>query len=364
MKDLIAPENLSPIELAKRLMNFKGMAASSRDFEKIKNHLVPSHALERINQIVKGLEQEDEFAVLCRVMETCTSLSRIDQNPIIRGEEKSPDFLATFEPGCSVTGKTRDNIRLKYNCLIEVKSCKAKKFKISEKDLKRRKSYAMRYKLPLVFAVRFTLFESHSYWILVESSRLEKQGRKIEIDSLVGNLGPALFDDYGVFTHPQLCFAHYYDNISNKNGIRHQVHGVLFRTTMLLPDQDPIDINEEHSVLINAFIDAFDFEQLHIEKSGSITVVVSNIGNQMRFLGDLVYRVNNLAREESGTPTYDATRVISSIDSHSAKPALITRSMIEHAIYLLNRHVIVMFKIGIGERDEQEKILRSLARNS
>jgi hypothetical protein len=176
------------------------------------------------------------------------------------------------------------------------------------------------------------------------------------------DLGPVLFDDYGVFTHPQLCFAHYYDSASEKQGIRHQEHGVLFRTTMLLPDQEPIDIDEQDSVLINAFIDAFDFKQLHIESGGSVSVVVSNIGSQMRFLGDLVYRVNNLAREEDGAPVYEATRVVSSIDSQSAKPALITRSMIEHAIHLLNRRVMVMFKMGIGEPEQQEKTLKSLAR--
>lgn len=362
MKDLISPENLSPIQLAKKLMNFKGMASSTGDFEQIKSQLVPDEILERVNQIVKGLEQEDEFAVLCRVMETCTSLSRIDQNPIVSGDEKAPDFLATFESGCSVTGKNKNEIKAKYHCFIEVKSCKGKRFKISEKDLKRRKSFSDRYKIPLVFAIRFTLFEGHCYWILIESNKLSKQGRKVEIDSLVGNLGPVLFDDYGVFTHPQLCFAHYYDASSKEKGIRHKKYGVLVRTNMLLPNQEPIEIDEENSVLINTFIDAFDFKQLYFEKGNNITVVVSSIGSQMRFLSDLIYRVNNLAREENGEPVYDATRVVASVDSKNISPLLFTRSMIEHAIYLLNRKEMVLFKISIGEPKNQEKVLKSLAR--
>ncbi|MBD3844016.1 MAG: hypothetical protein IE909_19495, partial [Campylobacterales bacterium] len=60
MKEFISPDGISPIELAKRLMHFKGMTGSKVDFETIKKQLVPSESLERVNQIVRGLEQEDE----------------------------------------------------------------------------------------------------------------------------------------------------------------------------------------------------------------------------------------------------------------------------------------------------------------
>lgn len=362
MKNLIASDKLSPIELAKRVMNFKGLADSKSDFDKIKGQLVPEDCLARVDQIIKGLEQQDEFAVLCKVMGTCESLTRIDQNPVIETSEIAPDFLASFKPGCSVQGLHKKDINVTYNCFIEVKSCKAKKFKISEKDLKSRMQFAQRFGLPLVFAIRFTLFASHCYWILIESEKLSRQGRKVEVDSLIGNLSPVLFDDYGLYTHPSLRFIHYYDSSPGKSGIRHKNCGVLFKTYMLLPDKQPIEIEENNSVLINAVLDSFEFQVVQEEKDGNITAIISSIGNQMRFLSDMVYRVNNLAREENGKPVYDATRVVSRLDSSSSKSMLITRDMVEHAVRLLNSKEMALFKMGIGEPKTQEKILRALGR--
>ncbi len=362
MKNLIATDKLSPIELAKRVMNFKGLAESKSDFEKIKGQLVPENYLERVDQIIKGLEQQDEFAVLCKLMGTCDSLVRIDQNPIIETEEIAPDFLASFKPGCSVQGLNKKDINVTYNCFVEVKSCKANKFKISAKDLKARIQFAQRFGLPLVFAIRFTLFEGHCYWILIDSKQLSRQGRRVEIDSLIGNLSPVLFDDYCIYTHPALHFIHYYDGSSDKSGIRHKTHGVLFKTYMILRDQQPIEIEEQHSVLINALLDSFDFQPVQQEKDGTITAIISHIGNQMRFLSDMVYKVNNLARAENGDPVYDATRVVCRLDSKNSKPWLITREMVEHAVRVLNSKELGLFKVGIGEPKQQEKILRALGR--
>jgi hypothetical protein len=126
MKELLDHSKLSPVELAKHLMTFKSLAKTKKDFEKLKNEIIAGEKLERINQIISGLEQEDELAVLCKLMNTCDSISKIEQSPIIQNDEIAPDFLASFTPGCTVTGKAKKDINVTFNCFIEVKSSKKK----------------------------------------------------------------------------------------------------------------------------------------------------------------------------------------------------------------------------------------------
>jgi len=362
MKDLIS-SNISPIELAKRVINLKGLVDSNTDFEKIKEQLVPKPHWERVNQIIRGLEQEDEFAILCKIMGTCESLTKIDQNPIIESDEKAPDFLASFRPGCAVQGLRAQDINVSYNCFIEVKSCKNEKFRISEKDLASRNKFTQRFRLPLVFAIRFTLFENHCYWILIESKKLAEQGRKVEIDSsFTSSLSPVLFDDYFLLPHPDLHFIRYYDSNSPKNGRRHGHYGILSKTYMVLSDKKIFEIEDENSLLVNAVLDGIGLDTVQVKTERNITAVILTIGNKMCLLSDMVYQVNNLARKETGEPVYDATRIVSRLDSPNDKPKLITREMVEHAVLLLNLKEMVLFKIGIGEPKKQEKILRSLAR--
>lgn len=361
MKEFIDSEKLSPIEIAKNVISLKGLTDTSQNFDAIKRAIIPEGEIDHINQIIKGLEQEDEFAVLCKIMETCDSISKIGQNPIIGNEEIAPDFIVSFRPGCSVQGLSKDKIGVIYNCFIEVKSCKKKKFRISAKDLKARKKFAQRFGMPLVFAIRFTMFEGQCYWILVEANRLETQGRKLDVTDLIGNLSSVLFDDYGLFTHPQLHFVHYYSKAPELEGIMHKDYGVLAKTVVLLPNCDPIEI-DENSIIVNAIIDCFDFKTVHVESDNNITAVVSHIGSQMRFLSDMIYRVNNLARNENGESIYDASRIISRIGSSADKPILITRKIVEYAVHYLNSRKLMLFKMGIGDPKEQEKILRSLER--
>ena len=94
LKELIAKSNLSPVQLAKSIKSLKSITESHAEFEQFKKEFIPEERLDRITQIIVGLEQEDEFAILCRLMETCQSLVGIDQTPVVANDtEKAPDFL-------------------------------------------------------------------------------------------------------------------------------------------------------------------------------------------------------------------------------------------------------------------------------
>ena len=147
---------------------------------------------------------------------------------------------------------------------------------------------------------------------------------------------------------------------NNLEGIEHQEYGVLVKTGILIPDIDPIILDDNISVLANAVLDNFDFKTTQVESEDNITCVISHIGSQARFLSDMIYRINNLARDESGDKVYDPTRIVSRIDSENDKPTLITREMVEYVVSYLNQKEMMFFKMTIGEQKQQEKILRSL----
>ena len=152
MQDIIERSKLSPVQLAKCLKSVKSIAESRQEFEAFVRTSIPENKRDRVVQIIQGLEHEDDFAILCRLMGTCEALVRLDQTPLIdNGSQNAPDFLATFRPGCHVMGKSKDAIDLRYNCFVEVKSCKDQSLKISKKDLAVRARFAQQYGLPLIF---------------------------------------------------------------------------------------------------------------------------------------------------------------------------------------------------------------------
>lgn len=354
---------LSAVEMAKSISPLQGLANSRKEFDAIKATLVPGDQLGRINQILSGLEQEDEFAIFCKVMGTCESISRLDQSPIIKSSEKGADFLASFRPGIASKGLDRDAVGVTVNCFVEVKSCSKKRFKITKNDLNSRKAYAARFGLPLIVAVRFLLFGQQTLWVLMEAGALERQGRHIDCTDLTHSLTQVLFDDYGLYTHPALNVIHYYDTSSDVPGIRHHEYGALTKTVVVLPNEELFEIPEDMTLFVSILLQSYEQEVTQVERSDNLTVTVSYYGGQMRLLSDIVYSSNYLAKTEDGEMAYDPRRTIARLDSERSA-ALINREMMEHAALLLNSREVVMFKIGIGNSDHQEKVLKSFKKNS
>lgn len=362
MKNILTSPKLSPIELAKRINIFRSLTDTKQDFDKIKESLVPQEHAERVNQIIRGLEQEDEFVILCRLMGACESISKIDQNPIIKSKEKAPDLLVSFHPGCSVRGLAKADIKGKFSCFVEVKSCIKKQYKISANDLKARTDFAARFKLPLIFAIRFTLFQGQSYWIILDSKKLNEQGRKVEVSQVVGTLGSVLLNDYCLFTHPQLHLMQYFSSNTDKISIIHKDYGILVKTVLYIPNVEPIVLDDIKSVFVNAIFENFEMNSVKIEQENDITCVISHVGAQARFLSNIIYKINNLSIDENGDKVYDPTRFVSRLDSETDRPALFTRDLVEKVIGFLNRYNAVFSKISIGDPKQHEKILRSYMR--
>lgn len=357
MEQYLNSSKLSPIEMAKHLISLKSFTNKKFDFDKVKEALVPHDKIGRVNQIIYGLEQEDEFAILCKLMGTCESLTKIGQNPLIQNNEIAPDLMGSFLPKSSVDKDKTDSFE--YKCFIEVKSCKKKFFKISAKDLKRRVAFAERYKMPLIFAVRFTAFDSNGIWAIVDSINLFKNKRRIQISDILDGMKTVLLDDYGIYSDPHLHVAHYYDS-NLQEGMKHKKYGVLVKTVILLPDQEPISIEGKNASLISFFIGMFDGEVAKVESENNITCEVVYIGSQLKILSDIMFQINRQVIDEDGNYDFDASKVMSLLDSKDGKYPLLTREMVEYSIFYLNSKYPMFHPMGLGEEKNRKSMLRNL----
>ena len=352
---------LSPIELAKSVAGLAGLADTRSEFEELKQQYVPSELAPRVDQVLDGLAQEDEFAVLCKAMGTCSSIVKLDQSPIIQNGEIPADFLASFSPGVAVCGLTSKQQGGTFSCLIEVKSCAKKRFKISNKDLQSRRRFAKRYGLPLVFAIRFREFDSGCLWVWEGADHLERTGRIVEATDLLASLGTVLLDDYCWMPTPAFHFINYYNTEASSGSPRHHEYGYCIATYLLFPGSDPVAVPDQYRTLVAAVLAAYDHDTVQIERDGPSSAVVSRIENQMRPLSSIIYFINHLASDPDGAPAFDARRLVSRLDG-ATKPTLVTREMVEFAIGLMNGSGPAFFRVALMNPEKQRKTLAKLTR--
>ena len=90
--------NVSGVELAKRIKEIKGITDAA-SFQDVLKRLVPQEKIPTVERIISGLSQEDDFALLCKMLNCCSSITPLNQTPIIAENELTPDFQITFHPG-------------------------------------------------------------------------------------------------------------------------------------------------------------------------------------------------------------------------------------------------------------------------
>lgn len=348
--------HVSPIELAKTVRSIKGVSRNEFDFLELSENLIPKEYHERVFQILDGTEQEDEFAIFCKLMGTCVSLNRIDQNPLIRSDATAPDFIGIFSPRSSFKSLP-DNFSGKFRCFIEVKLSQKKFFKISKNDLQSRQLYARNFGLPLLFVIKFKPFHRSGIWLVIDSNELMSRGRKVSISDVVDSHTAILFDDYVVVTSSGLEVVSSYRKQATGRRLLHRDHGELVETILRLSNGESIRVDGDNEVLVNAVLDCFDFNQISVTQSGDLTTVISSIGDQARLFGDIVYRFNNLAKNEDGSNVYDAARAIASSDSKTAPMLLFDRRYVEYVFRLLNSRGQMMKFANIGESNKNYRRL-------
>jgi len=338
-------KDVSDVELAKRIKEIKGVA-SKDSYEIILKQLVPPEKVDTINRIISGLSQEDEFALLCKMLECCSSITPLNQTPIANEDEITPDFQATFHPASFLSGVSSYESP-PFKCMIEVKSTEKLKFKCSRTDIARRKKFADRYNLPLMYAIRFTAAKDHAYWIVVSADDLYDKNR-IDTSDYVDSIGQLLFDNYSIMTNSSYTFVRRYSKDKKGIGEHHEQLGEL-QSVELISKEGKIYRPEPMDALILAMLyGVFGSTASYTETYQGESVVYSGF-RLMNFLTllDAVYYLNNIISDGEGNKYYDPVRAIANMDSATNPTMLIKRSLLEGVIRRTNLSCENFFLFGV-----------------
>ncbi|WP_124479418.1 hypothetical protein [Burkholderia stagnalis] len=337
--------DVSDVELAKRIKELKGITPTAT-FEMILKQLVPEDKIQTVERIISGLSQEDEFALLCKMLNCCSSITPLNQTPIVDEDEITPDFQATFHPGSFLSGVSSLDAPA-FNCMIEVKSTEKLKFKSSRSDIEKRRRFAARYNLPLLYAIRFTAVKHHAFWVVVSADDLYDKNR-IDTSSYVDSLGQLLFDNYSIMVNSSYTLVRRYSK--NKAGIgeKHETLGELQSLDLVNGDGKAYRPSSKDSLVLamlyNIFADTKSYTETHNDES----VVYSGF-ELMRLLTlmDAVYYLNNIISDADGNKYYEPVRAMANLDSPTNPTMIIDRSVVEGVIRRVNEVCHNFFLFGI-----------------
>lgn len=304
----------SKIEIAKALKAISSVS-SKNQIEKIINLFSESED-DKIyfERAIRGLSEEDEFALLTRLMNTATSIIGLEQRPILEGEYIIPDFFVSFKPHCTIKRKSNDDFK-EYKCLVEVKSTGRDKFKLGGSQLQKLRNTADKIGLPLIIAVRFINFQEHALWAFIKDDR-NTTSINVTYNDCIKGVRHILWDEYGILLNPTLTVIMEFHTNSVKNTVAHKDYGRQEKLILRTSEKEIIIEKIEIQVLYSAFLECFNLKA-KAEERVSDTVYLQYLTPEISLttLADIVYRINNIATNEDGTTYYDASRILVRLDS-------------------------------------------------
>jgi hypothetical protein len=337
--------SIPKIEIAKALKAVKAILPGDQ-FEKVKEIIAPPLQLDTTREMA-GLTEEDEFALMCRLMGTTTHLTPLGQTPVFEGDYIVPDFLARFQPGCLLRGWNRQQ-NAGFRCFIEVKSTTQNHFQTGGRALKGRRAFADIFGLPLLFAIRFVRFQDSALWVIVEDSDRTKNNFKATLADLIEGARPVLWDEFAYMVIPGTYCRVVYSSQSIGSNVVHPTYGEQV-TFEVVSGTDGASFSGTDAFLASAFFEGFSLKQVHNETHGGMTEVFYEPLYMSCFVADLVYRMNRLPRDEAGVTTYDPSKLLVAFQGKK-QPPVVTRNMVE----TIGRTLVskkVLYVLGIGDEE-------------
>jgi len=278
----------------------------------IENALVPSGSAPAVESTIRGLSEEDEFALMCRLMGTTTHLVPLEQRPILPGDYLVPDFLVRFQPGCSTDGFTSEDSS-GFRCFIEVKSTKKDRYRIGGSRLRRLRNLADEFELPLLFAVRFLMFERNALWVIVEDSNREASSLTVTPEDWLNGIRHILWDESWYMLMPGIHFIFVFDLKYDGLGVGHHEYGTM--TELRITDgKKTASYRDSEATIYAAFLEAFGLEEVEARRQDSITYQMLVPRLPVCSMTDAVYSFNRLPCNEEGTSVYDASKMLAQLD--------------------------------------------------
>lgn len=321
-------DSVSRIELAKALKAIQAVTAPEQ-FAQIFSIISPAEDASAIQRAISGLSEEDEFALLCRLMGTATHLAPLEQRPIIHNDSIAPDFLARFHLGPPPQNLTSANSS-SFCCFVEVKSTEDERFKIGGSNLRKRRAFADVFGFPLLIAVRFLRAGHHALWAIVHDSDRSATSLTITPQDALEGVRPIIWHEFGYLLRPRLYFEAEFDAEHADTNVIHPEFGTQ-REFRVVGDHATLPLTGEAAFFVSMMFEAFDLVQSRVERQGTRTTQRLEPRTPQLFLADLVFRMNRQLREESGELVYNASKSLARLDM-DAERYLVTRQFVESLI--------------------------------
>ncbi len=210
-------ENLSDVERLKILKSIRIGSSSEEEFSEYLSLYSGSLGEDECRRRLNGYFLEDEFSLLCFLMDSCTSLVPLGQLPVNNTKLKIPDYMASFK---LPKGK-------EFKCLIEVKTSNSMETKkISNSMLNGYLDFAHKFNLPLLFASRIQQ-GNLLFWIIQTEDEFRDNGRKTKVDYLTETSGSLLLNDCFLSIMSPLRIKIIFTHKTEKTGIKHPEYGYV-----------------------------------------------------------------------------------------------------------------------------------------
>jgi len=346
--------DVTKIELAKALKAIKAVATFDQ-FEETKKIYIQPGGEDSVMSSVNGLSEEDEFALLTKLLGTANHIIGFEQRPLVQGDYIVADYYLNMQPGCYIHNKGREKFT-EYKCVVDVKSTEKDKFKIGGSKLQKLRNFADLFNLPLYFAVRFLRFRNSALWAIVEDKDRSVTSLHVTYEDIVKGVRQVFWDEYSLMVNPQLTVIAKYSKSSNIQSVGHPDFGVQTELAFTQNDKVLLILKDGDAFMASALMEAYNLEEIDVKKvNDDVTLQILKPSFATALLADLIFKTNRLPVDEFGRTIYDASKLIVRSDTN-AHDKLIDRKAIEVIIAPLIRNQILSYG-EIGEHLAQWKLL-------
>lgn len=338
-------EALSTIERLKILKSISIGCASDDDFEHYLTEFSGELEVSEAKRRVEGLLLEDEFLLLCKIMNRCNSINGLEQGLSIDNGYKVPDYLASFNMSDSLYDPDK-----KLNTLlafVEVKtSKKSETKKISPSFLKKYSAYARSFDFPLLIASRLKLNEKQQWWIIQTKQQFENNGRKASVESLSNCVSQIIFNDYFITATQDIIVEIRFTEKPDKSKSYDPEHGYL-HSVLVRSEFGIIKLENEH-LSLNLFLDCFAQEFISKNETSEFITVTRVINfMQGQLLSDMLLRANFCKLDKSGSKYSSASRLLALVENGEA--SIIKRENFEATLSFFNANNLLFMITKIGD---------------
>ncbi|MBX9865296.1 MAG: hypothetical protein K2Y14_00170 [Burkholderiales bacterium] len=319
--------DVTKIELAKALKSIKGIATEEQ-FEEVKKIFIQPGGEALVMSAVNGLSEEDEFALLTKLLGTAKHIIGFEQRPIVKGKYTVADYYLTMKPACSIHRKSLEKFP-DYKCVIDVKSTEKDLFKIGGGQLQKLRNFADLLGLPLFFAVRFLRFKNSALWAIVKDDRKETYIH-VDYSNVINGFRHVFWDEYYLAPHPQLIIIAKFSKSSTISSVIHSAYGKQIELTFTANGTKTLFVlHNEETLLTSALMETYHLKVVNEEEiDADITLQYLKPSIMTASIVDIIFKMNCLSTDEFGRTIYDASKLIVRSDT-DAHDNLVSRQVVE-----------------------------------